>query len=108
MYKIGMIGDRESVSGFRAVGIDVFPCEAAEDAGKTLHRLAGEDYAIIYITESLAEKIEEEIDSYKDDKLPAIIPIPGKGGTSGNGLRNVSKAVERAVGSDILFGGGKK
>ena len=26
MYKIGVIGDRESVLGFKAVGLEVFPC----------------------------------------------------------------------------------
>ncbi|MDD6154161.1 MAG: V-type ATP synthase subunit F [Eubacteriales bacterium] len=107
MYKIGIIGDRESVSGFKAVGIDVFTCDSGEAASKALRDMADDGYAIIYITEDLSEKIEDDIDKYKDVMLPAVIPIPGKGGPSGNGLRNVSKAVERAVGSDILFGGGK-
>ena len=39
--------------------------------------------------------------------LPAIITIPDRNGATGEGLRNVSKAVERAVGADILFGGEK-
>ena len=39
--------------------------------------------------------------------LPAVIALPGRKGPTGDGMRNVSKAVERAVGADILFGGGK-
>ncbi|MBQ5955335.1 MAG: V-type ATP synthase subunit F, partial [Firmicutes bacterium] len=27
MYKIGVIGDRESILGFKAVGLDVFPID---------------------------------------------------------------------------------
>lgn len=107
MYKIGVIGDKDSVLGFKAVGLDVFPCSQSEEAKKTLHQLAKEEYAIVYITETLAAEIPKDIDRYKDEKLPAVIAIPGKEGPSGSGMRNVSKAVERAVGADILFGGGK-
>ena len=39
MYKIGVIGDRESVLGFQAVGLDVFPAGDAEEAKKTLKLL---------------------------------------------------------------------
>ncbi len=49
----------------------------------------------------------KDIDKYKDSRLPAIIPIPGKEGASGTGMDSVRKSVERAVGADILFGGEK-
>lgn len=105
MYKIGVIGDRDSVVGFRAVGLDVFPCQDGDEARKALHKLAKDDFAIIYITEKLAAMIPNEIDKYKDSMLPAIIPIPDKNGATGTGMDNVRKSVERAVGADILFGG---
>lgn len=107
MYKIGVIGSIDTVLGFKAVGLDVFHCGRAEKAKKTLHQLVKEDYAIIYITENLAAEMKEDIDRYKDLRLPAIITIPGKEGATGEGMRSVSKAVERAVGADILFGGEK-
>ena len=43
------------------------------------------------------------MDTYKDRKIPAIIPIPGRQGTMGMGMTSVKKSVERAVGADILF-----
>ena len=36
--------------------------------------------------------------------LPAVIPIPGVHGNTGAGLERVRACVEKAVGSDILFG----
>lgn len=107
MYKIGVIGDKDSVLGFKAVGLDVFPVGQSDEAKKILHELAKTDYAIIYITERLAADLEKEIDKYKDVRLPAIIPIPGKEGATGSGMDSVRKSVERAVGADILFGGEK-
>ena len=105
MYKIGVIGDRESVLGFQAVGLDVFPAGDAEEAKKTLKRLAKEDFAIIYITEQFYQYMMKEVEEYTDSRLPAVIPIPGKYGSLGIGMTSVKKSVERAVGADILFGG---
>ena len=105
MYKIGVIGDRESILGFKAVGLDVFPVDDPEEARKTLKRIAKEDFAIIYITEQVYQYMIDDVDEYTDSRLPAIIPIPGKDGTLGIGMTSVKKSVERAVGADILFGG---
>ena len=105
MYKIGVIGDRESGLGFQAVGLDVFPAGDAEEAKKTLKRLAKEDFAIIYITEQFYQYMMKEVEEYTDSRLPAVIPIPGKDGSLGIGMTSVKKSVERAVGADILFGG---
>ncbi len=105
MYKIGVIGDRESILGFKAVGLQVFPCDEPEEARKVLKEIAKEDFAIIYVTEQLYQYMSEETEEYKDSRLPAIIPIPSKDGSLGIGMESVKKSVERAVGADILFGG---
>ena len=57
---------------------------------------------MIYLTESLAAPLQSDIDRYKDSLTPAIILIPGKEGSQGIGMSNIRRAVERAVGADIL------
>ncbi len=104
MDKIGVIGDRESVVCFKAVGLDAFPCNDEHEAREILNKMVDE-YAIIYIMEDTAAYVADIIDRYKDEMLPAIILIPGKEGPTGNGMKNVKEAVQRAVGADILFGG---
>lgn len=101
-YRIAVLGDRESVLGFKALGLDVFPAETVENAKRTLLQLAKENYAVIYLTEQLAQYMPEELARYKDDLTPAIILIPSKEGSLGIGMANVKKSVERAVGADIL------
>jgi V/A-type H+-transporting ATPase subunit F len=103
MYKVAVIGDRDSIYGFAALGLDTYPVSEKEEAAKTLKILTDGQYAVIYITESLQEELESEIDRYNTNYLPAIIPIPGVSGNTGKGMRNVKKSVERAVGSDIIF-----
>lgn len=103
MHKIGVIGDKDSVLGFKAVGLSVFPVSGPDEAADLLHSLAAQQYAIIYITEVLAKDLLPAIERYKDDRLPAIIPIPGNSGSLGIGMEGIKKSVERAVGADILF-----
>lgn len=103
MYRIAVIGDRDSIYGFAALGLDVYPVSEHEEAAKTLINLAEGNYAVIYITEALAADLEHEIDHFKPLPLPAIIPIPGITGNTGMGIGMVKKSVEQAVGSDIIF-----
>ncbi len=101
MYKIAVIGDRESVYGFSSIGMEIFPAFTAEEGKKILLELVKEDYAVIFITEALAKDIEDIIDKYSKDTVPAIILIPGVTGNTGKGMSSVLKSIERAVGSQI-------
>ena len=101
-YRIAVLGDKDSVLGFKALGLSTYPVNSADDARVTLHRIAKENFAVIYVTETLAVELEQDINRYKDELTPAIILIPGKEGSLGIGAANIKKAVERAVGADIL------
>ncbi len=104
MYKIGVIGDKDSILGFKALGISVFPTANAREANRLIHKLAKENYAVLFVTEQLARDLDEAINEYKDSLTPAIIMIPNNRGTLGLGIAGVRKSVEKAIGSDILFG----
>lgn len=104
MYRIGVIGDYDSVCGFSALGLDVFAVKDAADCSKTLKSMVtGEAYGIIYITERYGEELKNEIEVYNKNITPAIILIPSNEGSLGIGIANVKHLVEQAVGSDILF-----
>ncbi|MBO5938236.1 MAG: V-type ATP synthase subunit F [Clostridia bacterium] len=104
MYKIGIIGERDSVLGFMALGFSVHEAENASEAEEALHALVKSgEYAVIFLVEHYAEALTEEIAKYKDLPLPAITVIPGSSGSRGYGMAAIKNAVERAVGADILF-----
>jgi V/A-type H+-transporting ATPase subunit F len=102
MNKIGVVGDSDSIIGFKALGIDVFPAAGGE-VMKAINRLANEGYAIIFVTEEAAETAAETIDRYKTSPYPAIIPIPGNRGTTGFGMKGIRDNVEKAIGTNIFF-----
>ena len=68
MARVAVMGDTESIKGFAALGLDIFPCDREEEAAPLFRRLTA-------------------------------------GGDTGVGIRRLSESVERAVGSDIIFGG---
>ena len=81
MYKIAVMGDYDSIYGFAALGLDIYPAANRKEAEEKLESLAGKGYGIIYITEALAAECKN----------------------TGMGVQGVKDSVERAVGSDILF-----
>jgi V/A-type H+-transporting ATPase subunit F len=103
MYKVGVIGDQDSVLGFMALGIDIFPAYGSEEIRETINTLAAQDYAIIYITEEASLLAKDTIKKYKDRSLPAIIVISGSQGSQGLGMAEIRESAKRAIGADILF-----
>lgn len=101
-YRIAVIGDWESVMGFRALGLDTYSVTSPEEAKEMIQRLAKENCAVIYLTEQLAAKLGDVIQKYKDELKPAIILIPGREGSLGIGKTAIQNSIERAVGADIL------
>ena len=94
MYKIAVMGDRDSIYGFAALGLDTYPVTDPIEAARKLRGLAEQEYAVVYITEALAETLEAEIDRYREQMLPAIILIPGASGNTGKGVAAVKKSVD--------------
>ena len=103
MYKIGAVGDRDSVLGFLALGFEVAEVRDGEEAAGAVHMLAANGCAVIFITEKYAEAAAASIEEYKSKAIPAVITVPGAGGRQGVGMAALKSAVECAVGADILF-----
>jgi len=104
MYKIGVIGGRDTVIGFKALGLDTFPVDTPDDAKRIMRSLITQEspYAIIYLEESFAQALKAEIAKVKDQPRPAIIMIPGRDGTLGLGMDALRESVDKAVGVAII------
>lgn len=100
--KIGVVGDKDSVLAFKALGIDVFPVTHNDEAKRIVDKLAQNDYAVIFVTEQVAEGIQETIERYTRQMLPAVILIPSNQGTLNIGMQKINDNVEKAVGVNIL------
>ena len=102
--RVAVIGDGESIKGFSAIGMDVFPCSDANNAPRLLRKLSDSgEYGIIYVTEELYEALGKDNKRVAGQISPAVIPIPGVKGNTGIGVSRLRSFVEKAVGSDIIF-----
>ena len=76
MYRVAVLGDKESIYGFAALGLDVFFVELAEDAEPIFKKLTQSDYAVIYITEHLAATLSDEIAKFHISLLLQLFRYP--------------------------------
>lgn len=102
MYKVAVVGDKDSILAFKALGVDVFPVLEAEEARRVIDQLARDKYGVIFITEQAASQIPDTIARYNKIMTPAVILIPSNQGTLNIGMKRISDNVEKAVGSNIL------
>ena len=101
--KIAMLGNQESILGFKALCLDCFGVYEQSEAEKAIDEIyEKKEYGILFITEDWMEKLRTKLDELKDAALPAVIAIPGVRGATGEGQKEISRIVEKAVGSDIL------
>ena len=107
-HQIAVIGPKEIISGFRALGVEIFPANTPEQAQSLMVKLKGSDgersqYAVILVTSSLLNEIPaEEYAKLSRGALPAITAIPDLFGTDTASSEKLKKLAERAIGSDIL------
>ncbi len=102
------VGDYESILPFQAVGIDPFVAgqqnegEDNQDLQTLLRRLLREQYAVVFLLDSLFKGHQEFIRELNEDYPISIIPVPGVHGSTGIGVEAIRESVERAVGMDIF------
>lgn len=100
--KIGAIGENDVMLIFKAIGVDVFPVEKTEEAGEILNKLVKSGYGIIFITESLAKSLDNQIKKYLSLPLPSIVVLPGLKERNDYAIELLRKSIIKAVGVDVM------
>ncbi len=98
---VAVVGDKDSVLAFKAIGLDVFPVEGDIQARETVHTLA-RSYSVIFVTEKVAIAAETYIKRYTARAYPVIVPIPSAEGSLHLGLDGINANVEKAIGANVL------
>jgi V/A-type H+-transporting ATPase subunit F len=109
-FKIAIIGPKDAIIGFSALGVVPFESYSADEALEILKKIKldlvedNEDqFAIVLINEDIIKDIpQDEYKKITKEALPAIISVPGIQGSTGFGAEKVRRMVEQAVGSDIF------
>jgi len=76
----------------------------SEEAARVLSSIIREKYAVVCITENIAQHLRPQLEALNNKMLPAIVLIPNNQGVLGLGRQQIKKNAEKAIGTDILFG----
>ena len=100
--KIAVIGNKDSVLVFKAVGCDVLGVEDSSKVRNILNK-ALKEYKLIFITDNYASLVEDIILDTQLSAYPVVTVIPSGTGKSDYALKQISLGVEKALGVNILF-----
>jgi V/A-type H+-transporting ATPase subunit F len=100
--KFFVIGDRQTVLGFRLVGIEGKQVEEREDALAALDEaVSRKDLGIVLVTEAVAESIRDEVDARLYGMgFPLVLEIPDASGPSPE-RPAIEDVVRKAIGISI-------
>lgn len=110
-YKIAIIGPSDTVSGFKALGVETFPAYSSAEAlaelskikQQTLDPLSEVKYAVVCIIENLVAEVDQaEYAKIVEGPLPAVVILPGPEGSQGFAINRLRRLAEKAVGSAII------
>ncbi len=101
--KIAIVGDRDSVTGFRMVGVreSSIPTTADETRKALLDYFRDPQMGLIIITEPLAMEVEDIILELSEAPIPVILLVPDRQGSTGAYETVLKELIRRAVGIEI-------
>lgn len=108
MSELAIIGDRDTIMGFRALGLSTHAFASIEGLDETVVRsrlkdLLDEKPKIVFVTELFHQRFGTLLLRLRGQALlPLFVPVPSNRGSLGLGLRKMEKLVERAIGAKLL------
>ena len=102
MSEIAMIGDKDSILGFKSLGVVIFPVNSKEESEAVLMEVIKQDYKVAFITEQMAPDAERIAKLLGDRTFPVITMIPSNRGSTGQARQRLQALVRRAAGADVL------
>ena len=100
--KFHVIGDRQTVLGFRLVGVEGTVATEREEALTALHEaVENTDTGIVLVTEAIAGKIRDEVEARLYGMgFPLVLEIPDASGPAED-RPEIDEIVRKAVGISI-------
>ncbi|OFX30481.1 MAG: hypothetical protein A2Z07_08790 [Armatimonadetes bacterium RBG_16_67_12] len=99
MYRLGIITDSESATGFRLAGADVREAATPQEALEHLRSFVTLDYGLVAINEALLEGTgEERTRMLRDRDLPIIVPFPATQAVIESGEVYIARLVKEHIG----------
>ncbi len=99
MYRVAVVTDTETATGFRLAGVEVREADTAAAALTHLKTLLSQDYGVVAINEELLKGIEEDLDrAMRSREMPIIVPFPAPKAKLESGEEYIARLVKQHIG----------
>ncbi len=98
-YRVAVITDSETATGFRLAGAEVFEAETPQEAVRALREAVRADYGLVAVNEALLSGIEEEVRRVlRGRDLPVVVPFPAPRAQLESGEEYIARLVKEHIG----------
>ncbi|MFQ5956147.1 MAG: V-type ATP synthase subunit F [Candidatus Brocadiales bacterium] len=106
MYRAVVIGERDKILPFKALGMGLEHADSKEELERVLERVVQDPTVyLIVVSEDIVAGQPEVVSTFRERVRVPIVVIPSHLGSIGTSIAETSKVVKRAIGVDILEGG---
>jgi V/A-type H+-transporting ATPase subunit F len=99
MYKIAVITDSETATGFRLAGVEVREAATPEDALGLIREYAGAGYGLLIVNEDLLRGTDDaRARILRDRDLPVLVPLPPARAKLESGEAYIARLVKEHIG----------
>jgi len=103
MDSIAAVGEERGLLGFKPFGVDVWLCSRDKsDIEELFKSVVKRNYKLILISESLALRLEDQINELRQRDLPVVLTIRGMGEKTSFAFEHLRSLVMKAIGTDIF------
>ncbi len=99
MYRVAVVTDSETATGFRLAGVEVREADSASAALAQLKTLLSQDYGLVAVNEDLLKGTEEDLArAMRDRDMPIIVPFPAPKAHIESGQDYIARLVKQHIG----------
>lgn len=107
MYKVVILTDPDTASGFRLAGVDVYEADSPEEAKNKINQLLEDDRTgILAVNESFLAEVDDRVKERIEALYRPIVvslPVKEKMGEAGERKAFLARLIHRAVGFDVTL-----
>jgi len=99
VYKVAVITDSETATGFRLAGVEVREAAAPEDALGLIREYAAAGYGLLIVNEDLLRGTDDaRARILRDRDLPVVVPLPPARAKLESGEAYIARLVKEHIG----------
>ncbi len=99
MYKVAVITDSETATGFRLAGVEVREAATPEDALGLIREYAAAGYGLLIVNEDLLRGTDDaRARILRDRDLPVVVPLPPARAKLESGEAYIARLVKEHIG----------